>query len=189
MNANIRQARDEWIALRCQNGEPRAFADLVGEMERPLLYFAQKLVNDEDKALDVLQEVWLKAFQTIGRLEKPGLVRAWLYRLTRGLAIDRVRKDMAERRRVREHAEERTEMDDGADPSFDEEDASVLHRALDSLEIQHREVLVLHFLEELTVSEIAGIVGCPEGTVKSRIYYAKRALHTALRGEDHGKAT
>jgi DNA-directed RNA polymerase specialized sigma24 family protein len=47
-------------------------------MVRPLLYFAQKLVNDESKALDVLQEVWLKAFQMIGRLEKPRLVRAWL---------------------------------------------------------------------------------------------------------------
>jgi RNA polymerase sigma-70 factor, ECF subfamily len=186
MNANIRQARDEWIALPCQNAEPQAFADLVREMERPLLYFAQKLVNDEDKALDVLQEVWLKAFQTIRRLEKPGLVRAWLYRLTRGLAIDRVRKDMAEKRRAREHAEERTETDDGAEPSFDGEDAGALHRALDTLEIQHREVLVLHFLEEMTVSEIAGVVGCAEGTVKSRIDYAKGALHAAIRGENHG---
>jgi RNA polymerase sigma-70 factor, ECF subfamily len=189
MNANVKRARDEWIALRCQNGEPQAFVDLVREMERPLLYFAQKLVNDEHKALDVLQDVWLKAFQTICRLEKPGLVRAWLYRLTRGLAIDRVRKDVAERRRVRELAEEKTETDEGAEPSFDEEDAGALHRALDTLEIQHREVLVLHFLEEMTVSEIAGVVGCPEGTVKSRIHYAKRALHAALRGDDHGKAT
>ena len=64
MNAAAKQVRDEWIALRCQHGEPEAFGDLVREMERPLLYFAQKLVNDQDKALDVLQEVWLKAFRT-----------------------------------------------------------------------------------------------------------------------------
>src|SRR6516165_6796742 len=109
MNAAAKQARDEWIALRCQHGEPEAFGDLVGEMERPLLYFAQKLVNDEDKALDVLQEVWLKAFQTIRRLENPRSVRAWLYRLTRGLAIDFVRKEVADQRRERAHAEERAD--------------------------------------------------------------------------------
>src|SRR6476646_10278401 len=95
MNASVKQARDEWLALRCQHGEPEAFADLVREMERPLLYCVRKLVNDEDRALDVLQEVWLRAFRTIRRLENPRSVRAWLYRLTRGLAIDQVRKEVA----------------------------------------------------------------------------------------------
>src|SRR6266496_4276648 len=187
MNASVKQARDEWIALRCQHGEPGAFADLVREMERPLLYFAQKLVNDEDKALDVLQEVWLKAFRTIRRLENPKFVRAWLYQLTRGLAIDRIRKEVAAEQRERAHAEERA--DAGDEPSFDEEDAAALHRALDALDVRSREVLVLHFLEEMTMSEIAAVVGCPEGTVKSRLHYAKRALQAALRGERHGQET
>jgi RNA polymerase sigma-70 factor, ECF subfamily len=187
MNASVGQVRDEWIALRCQHGEPEAFGDLVRAMERPLLYFAQKLVNDEDKALDVLQEVWLKAFQTIRRLENPRLVRAWLYRLTRGLAIDRVRKDTAEERRESMHAEERVNPDEG--PSFDEEDAAALHRALDALNIRHREVLVLHLLEEMTIPEMSAALGCPEGTVKSRIHYAKRELQAALQGERHGQAT
>src|SRR5262245_172573 len=149
MNASVRQARDEWIALRCLNGEPEAFGDLVREMERPLLYFAHKLVNDEDKALDVLQEVWLKAFQTIRRLENPRLVRAWVYQLTRGLAIDRVRKNVAGERRESVHAEERVASDEG--PCFDDEDAAALHRGLDALDVRHREVLVLHFLEEMTI--------------------------------------
>jgi RNA polymerase sigma-70 factor, ECF subfamily len=70
MSAESRQVRDEWLALRCQHGEPEAFRELVAEMERPLLYFARKLVNDEGKAFDVLQEVWLKVFRTIRRLPK-----------------------------------------------------------------------------------------------------------------------
>jgi RNA polymerase sigma-70 factor, ECF subfamily len=184
MNASVQQTRDEWIALRCQHGEPGAFADLVREMERPLLYFAQKLVNDQDKALDVLQEVWLKAFRTIHRLQNPRSVRPWLYRLTRGLAIDHVRKEVAEERRERVHAEEMT--DPAEEPCFAQEDAIAVHRALDTLDISHREVLVLHFLEEMTITEIGGVLGCPAGTVKSRIYYAKRALQAVLRGERHG---
>jgi RNA polymerase sigma-70 factor (ECF subfamily) len=185
MSANLQQTRDEWIALRCQHGEPGAFDDLVREMERPLLYFAQKLVNDEDKALDVLQEVWLTAFRTIRGLENPRSIRAWLYRLTRGLAIDHVRKEVAAGRREKLHAEGMA--DAGDEPSFADEDAAVVHRALDMLDIRHREILVLHFLEDMTVAEIGAVLGCPEGTVKSRIYYAKRALQAALREENHGQ--
>lgn len=187
MNAATKRARDEWIALRCQHGEPEAFGDLVREMERPLLYFAQKLVNDPDKALDVLQDVWVEAFRSIRRLEDPRLVRAWLYRLTRGLAVDRVRKDAARERRERARGEDRAGSDE--EPSFDGEDAAAVHRALDGLEVRHREVLLLHFLEGMTIAEMSAAIGCPEGTVKSRIYHAKRALRAALQGERHGQAT
>jgi RNA polymerase sigma-70 factor (ECF subfamily) len=180
MDAELQQARDEWIALRCQHGEPQAFSDLVREMERPLLYFAQKLLGNEDKALDVLQEVWLKAFRTIRRLEHPRMLRSWLYQMTRGLAIDRIRKDQSNERLEHAYAEEAT----GAveEPTFNVEDTSAVHRALDTLELKHREVLVLYFLEDMTIAEIASIVGCPEGTVKSRIHHAKSALKAALRG-------
>ena len=180
MEYTARQARDEWIARRCQLGEPEAFADLVCELERPLLYFAQKLLGNDDTALDVLQEVWLKAFQTIRRLDNPRVVRAWLYRMTRGLAIDRIRKDQSDERLQRAYVEQAGIA--AQEPEFDAEDAAAVHRALDTLEVKHREVLVLCFLEDMTIAEIASVVGCPEGTVKSRIHHAKRALKAALRG-------
>jgi RNA polymerase sigma-70 factor (ECF subfamily) len=53
------------------------------------------------------------------------------------------------------------------------------------LGVKHREVLVLHFLEDLSVAEIAKVVGCSEGTVKSRIHYAKHAMKRILEGENH----
>jgi len=180
MESTARQARDEWIARRCQLGEPEAFADLVREMERPLLYFAQKLLSNEDTALDVLQEVWLKVFRTIRRLENPRMLRPWLYGTTRGLAIDRVRKDQSDERLERAYAQQTVSAADLT--SFDEEDAAAVHRALDTLPVEHREVLVLCFLEEMSIAEIASILGCPEGTVKSRIHHAKRALKAALQG-------
>jgi len=61
-----------------------------------------------------------------------------------------------------------------------------LHRALAALDVRHREVLVLHFLEDMSVDEVASVVGCPPGTVKSRIYHAKRALKEALLRQGHG---
>jgi len=180
MAASTQQIRDEWLALRCQHGDPSAFADLVREMERPLMYFVAKLIGDQDAALDVLQEVWLKTFRTIGRLAKPQQLRPWLYQLARGLAIDRVRKDRADTRREQEHAADPTVWTD--EPIFGVEEADAVHRALDALDLKYREVLVLHFLEELSVSEVAVIVNCPEGTVKSRLYHAKKVLRSALGG-------
>lgn len=178
MNATSKQLRDEWLALRCQVGEPQAFAELVREMERPLLYFAQKLMRDEDRALDVLQEVWLKAFRAIGKLAEPRQLRAWLYQMTRSFAIDRMRKDIAQNERDKRHVSDLP--DSSPEPTFDADEAEALHLALDQLELAHREVLVLHFLEDLSIAEVASIVQCPEGTVKSRIHHAKRALRTIL---------
>ena len=74
-----RQIEDERLALRCRLGEPAAFAELVGTMERPLLYFARAIVRDDEAALDVLQAVWMTAFRQIRRLEEPAALRPWLW--------------------------------------------------------------------------------------------------------------
>lgn len=173
----MRQERDEWLALRCKLRAPGAFEDLVQEMERPLLYYVTKLLNDEHLALDVLQEVWAAAFRGMRRLGEPRALRPWLYRIAHGLVVDRLRYEASRDRAERAWAEQ-SQL--GEEPCFDADDAAAIHRALDEVEAKHREVLVLHFLEDLSVGEIASIIRCPEGTVKSRIYYAKRALKELL---------
>jgi RNA polymerase sigma-70 factor (ECF subfamily) len=171
--------QDEWLALRCQSGEREAFEDLVAVMEQPLLYYAAKLTGSTDRALDVLQEAWIKAFAGLHGLREPAALRPWLYRLVRGLAVDRVRREAA-----REKAEEAWTdgFEEGAEPEFSAEDADAIHAALDQLPLPHREVLVLHFIEEMPVAEIAAVVGCPAGTVKSRIHHAKRTMKRILTG-------
>ena len=175
--------RYEWLALRCQSGEAGAFEDLIAVMERPLLYYATSLTGNPDSALDVLQEVWIKAFRGIRKLKDPGALRSWLYSITHGIAVDRIRGNYA-----REQAEkvEFEELDEAAEPSFAEEDAAAIHLALSQIGPKHREVLVLHFLEDLSLAEIATVVGCSEGTVKSRIHYAKRAMKEILSGGGYG---
>ncbi|HEY3835977.1 MAG TPA: sigma-70 family RNA polymerase sigma factor [Bryobacteraceae bacterium] len=170
------RTRDEWLALRCQAGEGGAFEDLLATMERPLLYYATKLLRDEETALDVLQDVWLRVFRNIRRLKDPGSLRPWLYRLTHGIAVDRIRGSSS-----RERAEEALAGQLSAvEPSFTAHEADAIHAALDELVLMHREVLTLHFLEDFTIAEIAVVVDCPEGTVKSRIYHAKKAMKEIL---------
>jgi RNA polymerase sigma-70 factor (ECF subfamily) len=182
-----RQIEDERLALRCRLGEPAAFAELVATMERPLLYFARSIVRDDEAALDVLQAVWFAAFREIRRLKDLAALRPWLYRLTRGHAVDHIRRDVGRNAVERSFSEETAEIARSChEPRFDAEDAATLHRALASLDVRQREVLVLHFLEDLPVEEVASVVGCPPGTVKSRIYHAKRALKEALLRQGHG---
>jgi len=175
----------EWLALRCQTGDAQAFADLIAVMARPLSYYATSLTGNQDTALDVMQDVWIKVVRGIRKLKDPGSLKPWLYAITHGVAVDRVRRDYK-----RDKAEQ-AQLDEslgGDEPSFDAEDASGLHDALGRLGVKHREVLVLHFLQDLSISEIAHVVGCSEGTVKSRIHYAKRQMKQILEGVKHGTA-
>ena len=171
------QTQDEWIALRCQAGEQTAFEDLVALMERPLLYYATKLTANADSALDVLQDVWMKVFRGIRSRKDPRSLRPWLYRITHGMAVDRIRRHIS-----MERAEEAGEFQETAEPSFTGDDAGAIHEALNQLDMNHREVLVLHFLEDFSLAEIAAVAGCSEGTVKSRLHYAKKAMKEILSG-------
>ncbi|MGA2674226.1 MAG: RNA polymerase sigma factor [Terracidiphilus sp.] len=175
--------RYEWIALRCQSDEPGAFEDLIAAMERPLLYYAASLTGNRDTALDVLQEVWIRAFRGMRKLKDPGSLRPWLYSIAHGIAVDRIRKNYSWEQAEKVDLEDFQEAEE---PSFAEEDAAAIHQALSEIGLKHREVLVLHFLEDLPVAEIATVVGCSEGTVKSRIHYAKRAMKEILSEGGYG---
>jgi RNA polymerase sigma-70 factor (ECF subfamily) len=154
-------------------------------MERPLLYYATKLTGNAETALDILQDVWIKVFRKIRRLKDPGSLRPWLYRITHGIAVDRVRKHIS----IEKTEEAQVEgFQASADVSFTEDDAAAIHEALDNLAPKHSEVLVLFFLEDFSMAEIAMAVGCSEGTVKSRIHYAKKKMKEILLGGGYGKS-
>lgn len=175
----------EWLTLRCQMGDPEAFADLIAVMERPLLYYATSLTRNQDVALDVLQDVWLKVVRGIRRLKDPGSLKPWLYAITHGVAVDRIRRDYKRDKGDQAQLDESLDIEE---PSFDEEDVTAIHDALSRLSVKHREVLVLHFLQDLSIQEIANVVGCSDGTVKSRIHYAKRQMKQILEGVKYGTA-
>ena len=162
------------LVLRCQAGDEEAFEDLVEGYNRRLLYYLRKMLREVDRAEDVLQEVWLAVLRGLPKLADPGAFSAWLYRIAR----DRACRELRERRPFRP-----LEEMDLAEETADDirlEDAEYIHAALDELAPEHREVLVLRFLEGMTYENIARVTGCPVGTVRSRIHYAKRALRCAL---------
>jgi RNA polymerase sigma-70 factor (ECF subfamily) len=171
------------LVLRCQAGDEAAFAELVERYAPRLRYYLRKMLGGTHTVEDALQEVWLDVFRAVPRLADPAAFPAWLYRIAR----DRGCRTLRSLRRVSRPLVESdlaAEAENGA--TFSAEDAARIHAALDELAPEQREVLVLRFLEEMTYEDIARVIGCPAGTVRSRIHYGKRALRRALeRTNDH----
>lgn len=172
----------ELLVLRCARNEKEAFEELVHRWERQLLYYIRRLVDDEPAAWDILQETWVGVLKNVGSLREPRSLATWLYRLARNRAVDHLRSRYVD---VLYGAdEERLEDLEAAPEDVDCWDAFMLHQGLTRLSPAHREVLTLHFLEDFSVKETAEILGVSEGTVKSRLHYAKHALRAVLEEEE-----
>jgi RNA polymerase sigma-70 factor (ECF subfamily) len=166
-----------WVT-QAQAGDPDAFVRLLNRYEKPLLYYLRRLVPNTDDALDLHQEVWLDAFRGLKSLQVPEAFRAWLYRIAHHKAARFLRDGIREERVVESLVEGRTEnsQTDAAIAL----DAEALHKALEILPTHHREILVLHYLRDLSTQEVAAVLNCPPGTVKSRLYHARLELRNIV---------
>ena len=105
-------------------------------------------------------------------------LKAWLYRVARNTALNHVRDEIRHQTIQVERADELAPADDSS--RFSDDDAEEVHHALDQLNLSDREALALYFLEELSVREIADVLGVPAGTVKSRLYFARKRLRQIM---------
>src|SRR4051794_17569849 len=154
----------ELLVTQCQRGDDLAFERLVHMWERPLFYYLRRLAPSEADAWDLLQETWLKAFRAIRSLRDPRTLPAFLYTTARNAAVTRFRGGAVEQA-LHERNGEASALD-CAFIAFD--DAEQVHHALDQLPVPQREAVTLYFLEDLSIDEIALVLGVPVGTVKSR---------------------
>lgn len=133
---------------------------------------------------DITQDVFLKAWKKSETYNGESSLGTWLYTIARNTVMDAHRK-----RRVRSLLSFFKQQDDGetvepVDPSPDRTDADelkdILRRTITSLDEPYRSILILREVEELTYADISAITGTPEGTLKSRLFYAKRILRERL---------
>jgi RNA polymerase sigma-70 factor (ECF subfamily) len=162
-----------WV-LQAQQGNHEAFQSLVNQYDRRLLYFVMRFTNRQDQALDVLQEVWITIFRRLRKLRSPAAFRVWLYQIAHDKVVSLIRQSVREEAIHERLMDEQGNNADDADPISD--NAELVHRVLGELSAEHREVLVLRFLEDLSLEEIGQLLRCSLGTVKSRLHYAKQAI-------------
>jgi RNA polymerase sigma-70 factor (ECF subfamily) len=171
--------QDELVVIGCQLGERAAFDALIARWHDPLWRYARRLTDSDDAAAETTQEVWLRVCRGIARLRDAARFRAWMFGIARRVVMDRLREQYA--------APPMADVDDAdlpsaADPELAERIAH-LHEELSRLPPAEREALVLFYLEDLTLAELAEVWTVPVGTVKSRLFRARRALGELLVGK------
>lgn len=172
--------QDGILVLRCQRRDELAFRELVNRWEPRLYYYLLRIIDDRNAVWDVLQETWLAVFKGIRKLKDPLSFPAWLYQIGHNKAVNWLQKENKYIQMTNEQITEYSE-NNASIPAV-EEQAELVHKLLGKLKLAHREVLTLYFLEGFSIREMAQIVGVSEGTIKSRLYYAKNKFHEVSKG-------
>jgi RNA polymerase sigma-70 factor (ECF subfamily) len=170
------------LVLRAQLGSGDAFTGLVDRYDARLLFYLRRLLGSPADAEDVRQEVWLTVVRKVHTLQDAGAFRTWLYRVARHRGISWLRRRRVEVPSDQAPLEEASVAIEAEETDPGPQDAAAMYAALDALAAGQREILCLRFLGGLAYEEIARVLDCPVGTVRSRLHYAKAALRAALTG-------
>lgn len=181
---------DEVLVVRAASGDVPAFDALVATRLDRCHRLAWSILGNEADAADVVQEAVVAAWRTLPRLREPAAFDGWLNRIVRNTALMSIRH----RKRLREVPYVATPEDPEVDAAEEvpptrhtESDAVIerdaMARAFGRLEPAQRAILVLHHVDGRPVAEIARTLGIATGTVKSRLFAARRALAHAMEGE------
>lgn len=176
--------RDRELILRAQRGDGGAFRELVERHRRRAFAIAIGLVRDEEDALEIVQEAFLRVYRGLSSFNGAASFFTWLYRIVKNLSIDLMRRPAWQRELALD------EVDAGFDACIDEADpADVLRRreiavrigeALEALPPYHRGVILMRELEGMSYEEMAEAMGVSKGTIMSRLFHARKKLQRAL---------
>jgi RNA polymerase sigma-70 factor (ECF subfamily) len=170
-----------WSRRNSKAGDEALIRTLYAEHGRSLLAYATRLTGDRASAEDVMQETLLRAWKNSEVIvNEKGSVRGWLLTVARNIVTDRARARSARPTEVAESPTTGPVTGDHADAVVD---SMVVLDALHHLSPDHRQVLVELYYRGRSVSEAAAVLGVPPGTVKSRSYYALRAMRSLMNGQ------
>jgi len=177
------------LVQAAQRGDLKAFEELVARHRDKIYARAFSMMRNEEEALDLSQEAWVKAWQRLKQFHGESSFATWLTRIVINLCLDQLRKQQRQRT---ESIEEMDEESGGVErqmpvvtvnPTAGLERGELRQRidkALSQLSHEHRTVLVLHEFEEMEYKEIAKAMNCSIGTVMSRLFYARRKMAALL---------
>lgn len=170
---------DELVVARVQGGDTEAFGELVARYEAKLLRYGRKfLARDEDRQ-DIVQDVFINAYQNIQSFDTAQRFSPWMYRIAHNAFVNEIRKN--ERRPLLPFDFDtiipHTAYEDPAESERDQKDMrAYLEKGLSKIPSKYREVLILHYFEDMAYKDIADILQVPQGTVGIRLKRAKEAL-------------
>ena len=172
-----------WI-LRAQAGDLAAFDELLKSVQGALFRYISRLVGgDHGLAEDVLQEVFLIIYRKLRWLENPQVFRAWVYRIASRETFRRLKKEKLWSEQVRDESVLERVPQKEEDAVYSPELIAEIPRLISEVSPAARAVLVLHYLEEMSLSEVAEILDISPGTAKSRLSYGLDSLRQKIKKE------
>jgi RNA polymerase sigma-70 factor (ECF subfamily) len=182
---------DENLVKLSRKGDMGAFEELVARHRDKIYARAFSMMRNEDEALDLSQEAWVKGWQRLVQFQGDSSFVTWMTRIVINLCLDQLRKHKRQRAESIELMDEESGGVERQMPVVTVNPTEGLERgelrqridrALAQLSHEHRTVLVLHEFEELEYKEIAKRMKCSIGTVMSRLFYARRRMASLLQG-------
>jgi len=175
-------AQDEQLPVaQARSGDPAAWERLFHRYQLPLYVYAFELVHDEQTTLDLVQETFIAATRHLASLREDAKFGSWLFGIVHQKCIQRWRKQGRESAALEQVASAPGDFtDDPGEALIRREQEAEFMTLLHKLPPPHRAVLLLHFIEEFSIDEIARITEANPGTVKSRLHYAKKSLKKLL---------
>ena len=175
------QSYNEWLVINSQLGDSQALNELLKNWYQRLYLYAVRKLGDNEAAREVVQECLLSITRSLGSLNNPAAFPKWCFQLLDRRCADYFRKSM----KIRKHQSSLSDFDieqthGGPDLSYQLEQELTIAQALKQLDSKLALLLKLYYQESFSVLEIAEITGLPEGTVKSRLYYARKMLASIL---------
>jgi RNA polymerase sigma-70 factor (ECF subfamily) len=171
----FREVEDSDLIARTKRGKVEAFNVLVSRWEKRIFNYLLRLVSNREDAMDLSQEVFLKAYQNLGRLEDPTRFGPWLFRIAHNEAFSQLRKKRPE------VGLEGRRLDRRTPPRLEPIELSLaVESALARLSADQREAVLLKIYQGFKFEEMAVVLSCPVSTVKSRLYSALDLLKETL---------
>jgi RNA polymerase sigma-70 factor (ECF subfamily) len=178
---------EQSLIQRAQKGDPEAFATLVDEHQRYVYNLALRVVRDENEALDLTQETFVRAWTALPNFRGQSQFRTWLYRITTNLCYNRL---PGLRRSLNDLGDDvlpdvPESEDTASNPLRVLESNEIriqLHQAIDQLDANYKILIVMRYHDELSYEEIASLLNLPLGTVKTGLFRAREKLRLALQG-------
>lgn len=181
------QHADGCLVARVEEGDLEALGELYERYKTPMYRTALAITRDEKAAEDILQEAFLRVYAYAHSIDKTVSLGPWLYRVTVNLAYSWTRQVKRWLHTFQDTFERWTSGAQWRPETTTEEQEwrQILQQAIDALSPRHRVVITLHYLEGLSLREIAYVTGVPEGTVKSRLHYARESLRKTILEREH----
>jgi RNA polymerase sigma-70 factor (ECF subfamily) len=175
------------LIQRARKGDPYAFAELVDEHQRYVYNLALRVLKDENEALDLTQETFVRAWTALPNFRGQSRFRTWLYRIATNLCYNRLPNL---RRSLTELGDDvLPDLPDSGEMSPNpirevesKETRTFLQHAIDRLDAHYKIQITMRYHDELSYEEIAGLLNLPLGTVKTGLFRAKEKLRLALEG-------